>query len=269
MQNVHKKGTDSKKGDLLVEKWQKVTPAIIGIMASAGLSQVTVLRLPKITICSTGDELVDVTEQPEDHQVRKSNVYMLAAALLQEGIVADTVHLPDNYDRLISEISILIKNSNVILFSGAVSKGKFDYLPDVLNRLGMQQIFHTVAQQPGKPFLFGKFSNNALIFGFPGNPVSTFVCYHVFFRQWLHGVLHYEEEKKFARLASDVNFAPSLSYHLLVKTYNDNGIIVATPITGSTSGDLVTLTKANGILTLPPHRNAFKQGEAFEYYPVI
>lgn len=264
MQNVHKQGADSKQDDLLIEKWERITPAMIGIMASAGLGLVEVLRLPKITICSTGDELVDVTEQPKSHQVRKSNVYMVAAALQSEGISADTIHLADNPEILTTSISKLINTNDVILFSGAVSKGKFDYLPNVLKGLGMDLVFHSVAQRPGKPFLFGKFANGTLIFGFPGNPVSTFVCYHQFFKQWLHQVLHYKNKNQFARLGADVNFKPALSYHLLVKTRCDEGVTVATPITGSTSGDLVTLTKANGIITLPKNRDSFFAGEVFE-----
>ena len=264
MQNVHTQGTDSKKGELLIEKWKRITPAMIGIMASAGLSQVEVFRLPKVTICSTGDELVDVSEQPLAHQVRRSNVYMLAAALLSEGIHADTIHLADNPKLLTAEIGHLINNNEVILFSGAVSKGKFDYLPSVFDQLGMELIFHTIAQRPGKPVLFGKFSNGTLIFGFPGNPVSTFVCYHQFFKRWLNECLKYKCQKVFAALAEDVNFKPALAYHLLVQIKNDNGIILVTPVTGSTSGDVVTLTKAEGVITLPAERDYFKEGEVFE-----
>jgi molybdopterin molybdotransferase len=263
MQNVHLQGTDSKKGELLLEKSKRITPAMIGILASVGLSQVKVLRLPKITICSTGDELVDVSEQPKAHQVRRSNVYMLAAALLAEGIHADTVHLPDDPTRMNAEIASLLDSNDVVLFSGAVSKGKFDYLPTVLHDLGMQQVFHIVAQRPGKPFLFGTVKNT-LIFGFPGNPVSTFVCYHQFFKQWLHQCMRAIHAKQYAALATDVHFKPALSYHMLVTISNINGKIVANPVTGSTSGDLVTLTKAEGIITLPADRDYFKEGQVFE-----
>lgn len=269
LQNVHKQGTDSKKGELLVNKFTKITPAIIGILASVGLSEVTVLRTPKVAICSSGDELVDVSAQPQDHQVRRSNVYMLASALRSEGIVAETIHLPDNVEIMTSTISSYIDQNDVILFSGAVSRGKFDYLPAVLEKLNLKLIFHTVAQRPGKPFLFGKFTNGTLAFGFPGNPVSTFVCYHQFFKKWLHAVMHCHSEKLLAKLSSDVNFKPSLSYHLMVQIKNEGSCVLADPITGSTSGDLVTLTKPNGIVTLPPDRDFFAKGEEFEFNPLF
>ncbi len=263
-QSVHRQGIDSKEGDLLIEKWKRITPAMIGIMASAGLSIVQVVRLPKATICSTGDELIDVSAQPEPHQVRRSNVYMLAAALSAEGIHSDTVHLADNPEQMTASITALISSNDVLLFSGAVSKGKFDYLPQVLQQLGMQLVFHTIAQRPGKPFLFGKFTNGTLIFGFPGNPVSTFFCYHQFFKKWLHQSMHHKPIKHFTRLASEVIFEPALSYHLLVQILNDNGTVTATPVNTSTSGDLVMLIKAEGIITLPADRDYFKEGEVFE-----
>ncbi len=134
----------------------------------------------------------------------------------------------------------------------------------VLDKLGMQLIFHTIAQRPGKPFLFGKFTSGPLIFGFPGNPVSTFVCYHQFFKKWLHQCMQYKHPKQLAALTTDVIFNPALSYHLLVKVENRAGIILATQLTGSSSGDLVSLCKADGIMTLPADRNHFNKGEVFE-----
>jgi molybdopterin molybdotransferase len=264
MQNVHLQGTDCKKGDLLVERGSRITPARTGIMASVGLASVRVIRFPKITICSTGDELVDVSEQPQPHQVRRSNVYMLAAALLSEGIQAQTVHLPDNHEHMLHEIAFLLTKNDAILFSGAVSKGKFDYLPSVLEQLGMQSLFHTVAQRPGKPFLFGKFSAGPLVFGFPGNPVSTFVCYHQFFKKWLHKCLHVKTSDGPVVLDREVKFKPPLSYHVLVRITNRDGILFASPVTGSGSGDLVTLSQADGLITLPPTRDQFLKGELFE-----
>lgn len=264
MQNVHLQGTDSKKQDLLVEKWNKITPAAIGILASVGLSTVTVLKQPKITICSTGDELIDVTEQPQAQQVRRSNVYMLAAALISENIIANTIHLPDDSELMTSAIAALVKSNDVIMFSGAVSKGKFDYLPVVLEKLGMQQIFHTVAQRPGKPFLFGKFSNDALVFGFPGNPVSTFVCYQQFFKRWLHNCMQNKQQLQFVTLAEEIVFKPALSYHIIGQLINNNGKMLFHPLSGSTSGDQVTLLQADSIITLPPHKTYFNAEDVFE-----
>ncbi|MDQ6815690.1 MAG: molybdopterin molybdotransferase MoeA [Bacteroidota bacterium] len=264
MQHVHLQGMDSRQGALLLPGLERLTPAMIGIMASVGLAEVEVMRLPKVAICSTGDELVAVSQQPEAHQVRRSNVYMLGSALASEGIHADTFHLPDNAAVMKAEIERMVNDKDVILFSGAVSKGKFDYLPAVLEQLGMKLIFHTIAQRPGKPFLFGKFANGTLVFGFPGNPASTFVCYHQFFKKWLQKSLQYQQPKQFAVLAVDVHFKPALSCHLLVTVENINGTTFATPVISSTSGDLVTLAKASGIIVLPAEREYFTQGEVFE-----
>jgi molybdopterin molybdotransferase len=262
-QHVHARGTDGKKGDLLIKRGATVTPAMVGMMASVGLAVVEVRRFPSITICSTGDELVDIQEQPEAHQVRRSNAYMLAAALLAEGVHPTIIHLPDEPAQMAKEIAALLPSNDAILFSGAVSKGKYDFLPPVLSEAGMETIFHTVAQRPGKPFLFGKFAGGPLIFGFPGNPVSTFACYHQFFKRWLHQSVQVKNAA-YAQLAEDVHFKPALSYHLLVKLQNLKGTFVASPVVGSTSGDLVTLIKADGIITLPAERDFFRKGELFE-----
>jgi molybdopterin molybdotransferase len=264
MQNVHLKGRDGKAGEVLIEKYQKITPAMIGVMASVGLNNVEVLRMPKMAICSTGDELIPVSQKPELHQVRLSNVYVLSAALQTFGIKATSQHIPDNAERMSGEIAALIENYDVVMFSGAVSKGKFDYLPAVLEKLGMEQIFHKVAQKPGKPFLFGRCKNETLIFGYPGNPVSTFVCYQKFFKPWLFKSLNIEPQKITASLYKDVKFAPCLSYHLLVNLVSTNGHLQAIPVEGSNSGDLVTLMQADGIITLPADKDVFKQGEVYE-----
>ena len=264
MQNIHRKGVDCSSGELLINKGEEITPAIIGIMATVGLSKVEVRRMAKVVICSTGDELIDINDKPELHQMRRSNVYMLAAALQNEGIFASTIHLPDHAETMIEGIRELLGVNDVIMLSGAVSKGKFDFLPEVLAQLGMEKIFHQVAQRPGKPFLFGRFTNGPVIFGFPGNPVSTFVCFHQFFKPWLHSSIHFSSKKRYAHLVTNVHFKPALTNHLLVKITDEKGQSIATPLSGSGSGDLITLTKAEGIICLPPDRSEFNKGEAFE-----
>lgn len=264
MQNVHQQGIDSNVGDLLVPSEQRITPAMVAIIASVGLSQVEVKRLPKVAVCSTGDELIDIDAQAEPHQVRQSNAYMLAAEFAAYNIQPTVQHVPDDAAQMTSATTALLTRHDVLIFSGAVSKGKFDYLPQVLQQLGMQTIFHQVAQRPGKPFLFGKFSEGKIVFGFPGNPASSFVCYHKYFKPWLDACLSYAAPTVSALLTEDVLFKPSLTLHLLVQLSNNNGVLHANPVNTSTSGDMVQLVKANGIMTLPADRGLFKAGEVFE-----
>src|SRR5690606_37092285 len=138
-------------------------------MAAVGISRIRVQKMPKVAVCSTGDELIDLQEKPEIHQIRKSNAYMLQGALLALGLKPDVYHIKDDREIMLRELGVLVQKYGVILFSGAVSKGKYDFLPSVLQELGMKKMIHGVFQRPGKPFLFGVFPET-LIFGFPGNP---------------------------------------------------------------------------------------------------
>lgn len=267
-QNVHLQGTDLKKNDIIIEAGAKITPGIISALASVGLSAVSVYTVPRVAVCSTGDELTDVGANPEPHQIRRSNDYMLLADLLNEGIKASSCHLPDAADIIEEQIIKLMAHNDVILFSGAVSKGKFDFLPKVCEKLGMQTLFHGIAQRPGKPMLFGRMGNGTLIFGLPGNPVSTWVCYQLYFKSWLYQSLRSKVNTMPAALENEVTFKPSLTRHLLISyVYSDNKVL-AREVRMSTSGDLMTLTKAEGILSLPANEEFFAQGRVFSTQPM-
>jgi len=261
-QHIHKQGTDAKKGDVLLHPNQVITPTVIGALASVGVSQVMIKSLPRIAICSTGDELVDIDQQPGPHQIRKSNTFMLHGALLELGIKPDVFHLKDEKKEILDTLTLLLDKYQVLMFSGAVSKGKYDYLPEVLKELGMKKIVHGVAQRPGKPFLFGSFPNS-IVFGFPGNPTSTFVCFNIYFKTWLRLQLGLPISKCSARLTEEVRFASPLTYHALVTLSIQEGILWATPISNSGSGDLVHLTQADGILSLNSENPFFPKGKAY------
>ena len=262
-QNIHRQGTDEKKGSVLIEKFIRISPAHISVMATVGMSEISVYKLPRIAICSTGDELVAVTKTPLPHQIRQSNIYFLAADLAKENIVASLHHLPDEKEQMKRQLNEILRSHDAIFLSGAVSKGRFDFLPEVLNELGMTTLFHQVAQRPGKPFLFGSL-NKKTIFGFPGNPVSTFVCYHLYGKQWLEKCLQQERKKISAKLLQPLPALTSLSHHLLVRLIYNNGGCGAEPIFSSTSGDIPALIKADGIISLPAGKKNFETGEVFD-----
>ncbi|WP_339717648.1 molybdopterin molybdotransferase MoeA [Cyclobacterium amurskyense] len=261
-QNTHRKGIDAKKGDLLLPSGTWIQPGVKGILATTGNTQVKVVKLPKVMICSTGDELVPIESEPLPHQIRRSNVYMLQAALKELNVEAKTTHLPDDKAKLTSAIKQLLDEFDVLLFSGAVSKGKYDYLPVVFQELGLQIHIHGVKQKPGKPFLFGT-KGTKCVFGFPGNPTSTLVCFHAYFKLWLNQYLGITLTPNYAYLTKDIVFKKPLTNHLLVKTSHDNGKTMANPIANSGSGDLVHLALANAFLSLPSEQDEFKKGELY------
>jgi molybdopterin molybdotransferase len=263
-QNVHDQGSDRKKGEVVLPKASVIRPAEIGVLATVGAIEVDVIKLPRVAIISTGDELVEVNKTPLPHQIRKSNVHTLHTELLSHQIKADLVHLNDDKAVIEQRLSDIITEYDVVLMSGAVSKGKFDFLPEILEKLGVQKQFHRVAQRPGKPFWFGG-TNTCTVFAFPGNPVSTYACMLRYFVPWLRLSLGKPVQPEFAQLSTEFAFRPGLTYFLQVAVENRNGSLVATPVQGNGSGDLVNLTNANGFLELPADQTDFPAGEV---YPV-
>lgn len=262
-QNVHAQGKDRSKGDLLIKENTLISAAETGIFATVGNAMVRVAKLPKVMIISTGDELVEVSENPLPHQIRRSNVYTLVALLQRLHIKAETAHIKDERDTLKEKIEHYLNQYDVLLFSGAVSKGKYDFLPEVLDELGVEKLFHRVKQRPGKPFWFGV-KKNTKVFAFPGNPVSTFVgCLKYFYPWYRKSVGLQFEHQHYAILAEDFFFKPALTYFLQVKLKNQNGKLMAYPEMGNGSGDLANLAVADAFLELPDHRSEFKRGEVF------
>lgn len=258
-QNIHRQGTDARKGDMLIPKGSIISAGMVGVMAAVGYLEVSVVSPPKVVVCATGDELVPVDQTPLPHQIRNSNSYMLQAALMALGIAADTVQIADDRDKLRDGLKKLIGTYDVLMFSGAVSKGKFDYLPEVLAELGLDKKIHGVAQRPGKPFLFGTI-DKTMVFGFPGNPGSTLVCFHAYFKPWLRKHQGLPEQSPYATLTSEVVFKKPLIYHLLVTLENKDGVLFATPVDHSGSGDLVHLGLAEGFVSLPAGEDFWKAG---------
>jgi len=260
--NIHKKGLDCKKGASLLLPGTLISAAEIGVLATVGKAQVIVAKQPKICIISTGDELVEVHQTPLPHQIRRSNVFTLVALLKRLDLPADTLHIKDDKTLLKQNIEEALKNHDVLLFSGAVSKGKFDFIPEVLNSLGVKKLFHRVKQKPGKPFWFGK-KENKTVFAFPGNPVSTFINCLKYFCPWYFKSMGIEITNQTAILASDYEFKSPLTYFLQVKLENKNGCVYAHPLTGNGSGDLANMASADAFIELPAEETVFKKGDIF------
>lgn len=277
--NIHNRGKDKIKGDLIIAKNTIISPAEIGVLTTVGKSSVLVAKLPKVIIISTGDELVDVHETPEAYQIRRSNVYTLVSLLKRFGIDADADHIKDDKTKLKLKIADHFKNYDVLLFSGAVSKGKFDFIPEVLDELGVEKLFHRVAQRPGKPFWFGSRASSDMseqdvyknenkiaktVFAFPGNPISTFVSCVKYFFPWMQKSLQVDfENPNFAKLSEDVTFNPSMTYFMQVKLENRKGEIWATPYRGNGSGDLASLVQTDAFIELNADKTEFKKGAVF------
>ncbi|SFR47032.1 molybdopterin molybdochelatase [Robiginitalea myxolifaciens] len=251
--NIHRKGSDASEGAVLLKKGHSIDPSAVAVLASVGKATLAVRGLPGITILSTGDELVPVETIPETHQVRRSNVHALRSAVLAAGIRPDLEHLPDDAAIIENRLEALLQTQDVLLLSGGVSKGKFDHLPGVLEKLGVVKDFHRVAQRPGKPFWFGMdAARGCHVFSFPGNPVSTFLNYHLYFLPWLRQTTGAPEPRITAILEEPIENKSDLTHFIPLRLSPEQGHLNAVRISMNGSGDYLSLTKANAFGRVNP-----------------
>jgi len=265
-QNVHFKGIDITKGSSIVAKGKRLSSAEINIAAAVGKATLLVRKMPKAVIFSTGDELVPVQQIPELHQIRRSNIYGIQATLREWGVAADLQHLADDKTEMLATISGLLEAYDLLIFTGGVSKGKFDYLPDVLEELKVRKHFHKIQQRPGKPFWFGSNTDGKKIFALPGNPVSSFVCVYMYLQFWLQESLGNTPEVLYVALKNDITFKPDLVYFLEATLESKaDGKLIATAIKGNGSGDFANLVKTDGFLILPQNKSQFFANEVYPF----
>ncbi|WP_407489942.1 molybdopterin molybdotransferase MoeA [Elizabethkingia anophelis] len=267
-QNIHLKGKDKSAGEVLVKANQVITPAIIGIAASVGKTSLQVKKIPKIIIISTGDEMISPEIAPTAFQLRRSNGITIQSVLEKYKIAADHLHLNDDYEDIKNELIRCIAQYDVLLMSGGVSMGKFDYLPQVCEEVGIEKLFHKIKQRPGKPFWFGKSRNQKLVFAFPGNPVSVFMCLHRYFIPWLEKSLGIPQSSPlYAILGNDIEFPFSLQYFAQVKLQiNEQGQLIANIVDTNGSGDFSHLAETDAFVELPLEQNIFRKGEVYKIW---
>jgi molybdopterin molybdotransferase len=268
-QFVHPQGSDHKKDTELLKPGKYITPMDIAIIHSCGLTNVEVSQSPRISVISTGNELVPAGQAIEAHQIRLSNGPAVIAMLEQHDYAnCKHDHLVDEPELLEKMIGEHLDNSDVLILSGGVSMGKADYVPQVLEELGVKVVFHKISQRPGKPMWFGMGPDNQAVFALPGNPVSTLVCC----RQYVIPALNKasglnEGQPQFAVLAQDFTFKPKLTCFLPVSLLsNTGGQVLAMPVHTNTSGDFASLSATDGYVELALAESEFPAGTAARLY---
>jgi len=266
-QNVHIKGSDRESNSVIVRQGSLIGSPEIGIAATVGKSALKVVKPPEVAIISTGDELVPIDQKPLPHQIRSSNAATISSALGEWNVEADLYHIVDDLNGTTSELRRLIDEYQILILSGGVSRGKFDYVPQALEELKVNKHFHRIRQRHGKPFWFGSHSSGTLIFAFPGNPVSSFMCFNRYLKPWMHRLYGLDTPVLNAKLTDDIHFNPDLTYFAQVKIDFRDGTIYAKPVEGHGSGDLANLVDADGFMELPSARNHFVKDEVYPVYP--
>jgi molybdopterin molybdotransferase len=262
-QFVHRRGSDRVAGSVVLRAGMRLGPPEIAVLAGAGRGTAAVAQLPRVAVVSTGDELVDAGKPIAAHQIRSTNDRAIEASLLQHRLAHVTrARLRDDANALAVAIDRLDADLDVLVLSGGVSMGQFDFVPSVLEELGAKLVLHRVEQRPGRPMWFGMSARGKPIFALPGNPVSTLVCATRYLLPALRqasGVTPSATE--LVELAAAVEASPSLTYFVPVTlSPSSRGTLVAQPHPTNTSGDFVALAGTDGVVELPPRNGIHPAG---------
>ena len=264
--SLHLKGNDARKGEIVLQKGQRIGAVETALLAANGIAEPRVFRKARIGILSTGDELVEIGAKVADHQIRRSNDATLAACLRQHGFgQVETQWAPDDQSRIRACLEQLLASQDMVLITGGVSRGKHDRVPEILASLGVEELFHQVAQRPGKPLWFGRASDGKPVFGLPGNPVSCLTClirYAIPALRQMSG-----EANPVDKVTLEVSWHADerLTLFLPIRPGLIRGSVQPAPTNGS--GDFTGLLGSAGFVALPPRAQGYAPGETVAFYP--
>lgn len=263
-ENVRKAGEDVKRGETVLKAGAELGPAALGLLASLGHPEVRVFRQVRVAIITTGDELLEVDQPLEPGKIRNSNAYSLYAQVVQAGAIPLKSGISvDTKDALTRLLKKAFSEADVVLTTGGVSVGDYDLVKDVLEEVGAKQEFWRVAQKPGKPFGFWTYGTKS-IFGLPGNPVATMVCFEEYVRPAIKkmmgaGKLFRPEVEAFAE--NDIKKKPG-RLHFIRVIVSKRGVGYYASSTGPQgSGILRSMVLANGLALIPADSTFVKAGE--------
>lgn len=262
--NIIKMGEEIKEGDIALTKGKLIRPTEIGFLASLGYSNVEVYRKPKVAILTTGDELLSIDSPLENGKIRNSNEYSLMALCknldveyISLGIVADDKGV------LKDKILLALKESDIVITSGGVSAGDFDFIEDVLNEIGADTKITSVAIKPGKPITFATIDNK-LIFGLPGNPLSVITTFDTFVKPAIKNIMgHDNYSDSLIRVVAGDSFKTKndREKYVYVNIIMEDDKYVAYNLGSQCSNHLMTMSKANGIMIVPGYINKVNPGD--------
>jgi molybdopterin molybdotransferase len=262
-QFVHRRASDRALGSLCLRAGTRLGAPEIAVLAGAGRATALVAELPRIAVMSTGDELVDVGKPIAPHQIRSTNDRALEASVTQNQLGQVTrARLRDDANALAVAIDRLDTEHDVLVLSGGISMGKFDFVPSVLTELGAKLVLKGVQQRPGRPMWFGVSARGKPIFALPGNPVSTLVCAT---RYVLPALRHASglapARQELVELTSPIEASPTLTLFTPVTlSSSERGTLLAAPHPTNTSGDFVTLAGTDGFVELAAKRGSYSAG---------
>ncbi|WP_100614762.1 molybdopterin molybdotransferase MoeA [Confluentibacter citreus] len=250
--NIRAIGEQVKKGDLALAKDTKLTPAAIGYLASLGISQVSVYKKPSIALLTTGNELMEACQSLSYGKIYESNSKMLQNALYNLKFYDLHFHkVEDDYGKTLSILQKVISQHDLVIISGGISVGDYDFVGKALQELHVEEHFYTVKQKPGKPLFFGT-KNDTLIFALPGNPAASLTCFYIYVHIALQKMMNKTDVElprvkakatnEFTRFGDRPQFLKAI--------YNNDGVTI---LEGQSSAMLQTFALSNALVFVPEH----------------
>ncbi len=265
--NISFKGEDVKQNSILVKKGTVINPGVAALLATFGYSSVHVVKQPVIGIVTTGSELLEVHEKLKPGKIRNSNSYMIAAQIERAGgVVQYYGQFADNFETCYNTVKKAIKEVDILITTGGVSVGDYDYLPAIYERLQANVLFNKIAMRPGSVTTVAELEGK-LLFGLSGNPSACYVgCEYMLGQSFEHTCM-----KRFARISCRGNFtkdfpkANPFTRFVRGKVEIVNGKLQATPVGLDKSSAISSLAEANAFIVLPGEREDLKLELLFRY----
>ena len=266
--NIHRCASDFKTGQTLLQPGLLLRSPECAVAASLGYAEIRVRCSPRIAMVTTGSELVDVEVTPLPHQIRKSNIHAGHWALQQRNFTEVQLgHVNDQLEETEQQLSEWLNKVDVLILSGGVSKGKLDFVPQALENIGVEKVFHCIAQKPGKPMWFGT-RGRQLVFALPGNPVSMLVCLERYVIPHLEASLGYFRQALALPSLEFVKARPNLTLFKTVKIESlSSGTSSICVLKDNGSGDFASLCGGDGFIEIPPSPHDYPAGTSFRFYP--
>ncbi|MBU3190804.1 molybdopterin molybdotransferase MoeA [Clostridium bowmanii] len=267
-ENVIQVGEDISAGDIVIKKGDKLRPYEIGVLASIGISEVTVYKRPRVAIISTGDEVVPCEAKPSIGQVRDINTHLIWSLLLEDGMQPVSYGIiKDEYNDLKNTVDRAFNECDMVLISGGSSVGKKDQTLKVISSYDDGEILvHGIAVKPGKPTIIGKHSEK-IIFGLPGHPLACSIVYKVLVKEYLYGLTSQSEKIYGTNAVMSINYhsAKGREEYLPVELETMGNVVVAKPVFGK-SGLISVFSKAWGYVVIDKNVEGLKEGQIVQVY---
>ncbi len=264
--NLRRAGSQCEQGQLILHEGTRITPGTLGLLASLGVAEVTVFAAPQVSIVLTGDEVVEVGQALQPGQIYNANGPALLGYLSQLGITEVKIFkVKDDPNEVIRVIGEALATSDVLLLTGGISVGDFDFVKEGLAQNGVETLFYKVKQKPGKPLLAGV-KGNQLVFALPGNPASVLTCFMQYVKpslgQWMGNPAAWEQPRSYP-LAT--NWEKQVKLTVFLKARLVSGQAKVMP--GQESFNLLSFGSADGLIEIGEDQQSLKEGTLVWFYP--